>query len=472
MWRDILKEKISLLEILNEEIQEGYTIYLENLTYKVRADKHEGITFQVAELHHNLNNADLRGYLQDNDEQAERFRQLQGMNPTNLEDSATKEFIHKVKAAIKGLDLFLGDVARNGDLDKISGDYMKTMTLEGDTGLKIKFTLTSNANCNSSMEYEAKYSTMCLSHSIDNSRPAAGDAWLTLYSLFNIIKDDANEQILETLTDEETIPNVIKTAYDAVLHNDYIKRCNHCHNYLDDNEVNTEQCHECGYQLMTDNETTITSEEDEEARAEYPIAGWYCPYDGEFVGYQESCDEHGISPYDEGPGRGYSIQDAFWFDGIQLFKVGDGNTFVTDPTFGDYREFTRNEILENYDLEVILIDFKNYFGDVEDGLDYLGIGPWEEVGDNITFEHDGEKHIFYNNTNTLEPYDERFDEMEGHILSSGIEVEVDRNIPFEDALDEAIEKVEEIIEEAKEEEEEPNHLNDAKKLLLELQSMR
>ena len=472
MWRDILKEKISLLEILNEEIEEGYTIYLENLTYMVRADKHEGKSFEVADLHLNLSNADLRGYLQDNDEQAEKFREFQGMNPTNLEDSATKEFIYRVKAAIKGLDLFLGDVARNGDLDKINDGYIKTMTLEGDTGLKIKFRLSSNANCNSSMEYGTKYSTMCLSQSIDNSKPAAGDAWLTLYSLFNLIKDEANEQMLETLTDEETIPNVIKTAYNAVLYDDYVIRCNHCHNHLDQSEVNAEQCYACGYELMTDIEIAITSEEHEDARADYSIAGWYCPYDREFIGYEDSCNRHNVSPMEDGPSRGYEIQDAFWFDMIGLYKVIDEDTFVTDPRTGVYREYTKDEILVDHDLEDLLIDFKNYYGDVEDGLDYLGIGPWEEVGDNIIFEHGGEKHIFYNNTNTLDLYDERFDEMEGHILSSGIEVEINRDIPFEDALDEAIEKVEEIIEEAKEEEEEPNHLNDAKNLLLELQSMR
>ena len=96
---------------------------------------------------------------------------------------------------------------------------------------------------------------------------------------------------------------------------------------------------------MTDIEIAITSEEHEDARADYSIAGWYCPYDREFIGYEDSCNRHNVSPMEDGPSRGYEIQDAFWFDMIGLYKVIDEDTFVTDPRTGVYREYTKDEIL-------------------------------------------------------------------------------------------------------------------------------
>lgn len=469
MWRNILKQ-ISLLEILNEEIEEGYTILEVSGSWRVRADKHGGIEFRLNDLHYYLNDSVITRYLDDT-EMARLIRRRGNTDPTNLEDEKTKEFIYQVKAAVKGLEFFLGEVAKNGDLDKITGDYIKSMVLEGPTGIIITFRLSKERNCHSNIQYQGRISTMCLRYEINEEVPAAGDSWYTLYMVFNLVKDEQSEDTIEALTNSGRIPNVIRTAYDAVRYEDYQSTCGHCNHPLDDGELRHLLCSECGYSLYGEEEE-ITSEENDDARITLTPSGWHCPYDEEFTSYEERCDEHGVKPIEGGPNYGYEIDYASWLSNTGLYMVEGENLFVTDPESGHYYEYTKDQLLERENLDTLLIDFKELFGDVEDGIDYLGIGPWEEVGGNITFEHGGERYIFYNDTNTLEPYDERFEEMEGHILSSGIEVEINRDIPFEDALDEAIEKVEEIIEEGEEEEEEPNYLKDAKTLLLELQSMR
>jgi hypothetical protein len=473
MWRDILKEKISLLEILNEEIEEGYTITVtgENmLQYTVKADKHAGLEFHLSDLHYNLTNAVIRAFLEDS-EFAESVRRESNIN-LDMESEETKKFIFQVKAAVRGLEFFLGSVAENGDLDRIRGTWIKSMTVESPTGVILKFRLSKDSNCDANIQYGGKLSTMCLQHSISNEVPAAGDAWYGIYTLFNMAKEESMEDTITYLTNKGQIPNVIKTAYDAVKYDDYIRRCGHCSNSLDENEMGRLLCDNCGYNLHDEEEADITSEEDDDARVEIQVNGWHCPYDNEFTEYGNSCDEHNVKPSDDGPHYGYTIDYAAYLDRIGVYMVEGENLFVTDPQSGDYIEYTKDELLEGWDLEDLLIDFKELFGDVEDGIDFLNIGPWEEVGDDISFERRGTKYIYRNRTNTLEPYDERFDEMEGHILSSGIDVDFNRDIPFEDALDEAIGKVEEMIFEGEFVEEEPNWLGDAKKLLLELQSMR
>ena len=462
MWRNILKEKISLLEILNEEIEEGYTIEqrgddsVNMHHFIVIADKHGGIEFNLGELHHNLTYGALRAF----------FR-----GEYDMTSADTKLFIFQVKAAVKGLEFFLGAVAQNGDLDKITGTWVKTMSVESPEGVILNFRLSKDSNCDATVQYEGKLSTMCLQHKISNEVPAAGDAWYGIYTLFNMAKEESMEDTITNLTNAGQIPNVIKTAYDAVKYNDYVRKCGHCAYPLDEMEMRVLLCGNCGYSLSQEEASDIVSEEDDDARLEIEINGWNCPYDDEFVGYGNACDEHTVKPRDDGPNYGYTVDYAAYLDRVGLYMVENENLFITDPESGDYIEYTKDDLLEGWGLEDLLNDFKDLFGDVEDGIDFLGIGPWEEVGNDIKFEH-GEQYIFRNDTNTLEPYDERFEEMEGHILSSGIEVQINRDIPFEDALDEAIERVEEIIAEGEEEEEEPNYLKDAKQLLLELQSMR
>jgi len=473
MWRDILKEKISLLELLNEEIEEGYTIEKrgENMfQFMVIADKHGRKEFNLADLHYNLTHSVIRAFLEDS-EFSESIRRESNIN-LDIESEETKKFIFQVKAAVRGLEFFLSSVAQNGDLDKISGSWVKSMLVESPSGVIFSFRLSKDSNCAATIQYERKLSTMCLSHKISNEVPAAGDAWYGIYALFNMAKEESMEDTITHLTNKGQIPNVIKTAYDAVKYDDYMRRCGHCAYSLDDRDMRMLLCDNCGYDLHDEEEGDITSEEDDDARVDIQVNGWHCPYDNEFTEYGNPCDEHNVKPSDDGPNYGYTIDYAAHLDRIELFMVENENLFVTSPESGDYIEYTKDELLEGWDLEDLLSDFKDLFGEVEDGIDYLGIGPWKEVGDNITFEYGGERYIYRNMTYTLEPYDERFDEMEGHILSSGIDVEINRDIPFEDTLDEAIQRVEEIIAEGEEEEEEPNWLGDAKKLLLELQSMR
>ena len=474
MWRDILKQEISLLEILNEEIEEGYTILEVNGSWRVRADKHGGIEFRLDDLHYRLGNSIINGFLGESD-YSQEIRRRSRLNPTNLGDEKTEQFIFQVKAAVRGLEFFLGAVARNGDLDSIRGDYIKSMVLEGPTGIIITFRLSKESNCHSNIQYRGKMSTMCLRHDISEQVPAAGDSWYTLYTVFNLVKDEQSEDTIATLTDSGRIPNVIRTAYDAVRYEEYEATCGHCNHPMDDGELRHLICSECGYSLYGEDEEII-SEEDENARITLTPNGWHCPYDEEFTGYDERCDEHGVKPVEGGPNYGYEIEYASWLPNTGLYMVEGENLFVTDPGTGYYEEYTKDQLLEREHLEPLLLDFKELFGDVEDGLDYLGIGPWEEVGDNITFEYDGDRYIFYNNTNTLVPYDERFDEVGGYIISSGIDVEINIDIPFEDALDEVIEKVEEIIEfeemEAATEEEASEVTRDAKELLLKLESMK
>ena len=475
MWRNILKQ-ISLLEILNEEIEEGYTIEVKGETmvqYMVVADKHGGLEFNLSDLHYNLTNSVIRAFLEDS-EFAESIRNQTNIS-IDMESEETKRFIYQVKAAVRGLEFFLGSVAQNGDLDKIKGTWIKSMTVESPTGVRFNFRLSKDSNCDATIQYEGKLSTMCLSHKISNEVPAAGDAWYGVYTLFNMAKEESMEDTIAYLTNKGQIPNVIKTAYDAVKYDDYIRRCGHCAYSLDEGDMRNLLCDNCGYSLENEEIGDIVSEEDDDARVEIGVNGWNCPYDGDFVSYGDSCDAHNVKPEDDGPNHGYTIDYAAYLETIGLFMVEAENLFVTNPRSGEYREYTKDELLEGWDLQELLNDFKWLFGDVEDGIDFLNIGPWEEVGDDIAFEHEGTKYIYRNRTNTLEPYDERFDEMKGHILSSGIEVEVNTDIPFEDALDEAIEKVEEIIE-FEEFEADPSKTSDAakdaKELLLELQSMR
>ena len=471
MWRKILKQ-ISLLEILNEEIEEGYTIEErgENMIqYMVRADKHDGLEFHLSDLHLNLSNSVIRAFLEDS-EFAESIREQSNIN-IDIESEETKKFIFQVKAAVRGLEFFLGSVARNGDLNRIRGTWIKSMTVESPTGVIFSFRLSKDSNCDATIQYEGKLSTMCLQHKISNEVPAPGDSWYVTYSLFNMAKEESMEDTIAYLTNKGQIPNVIKTAYDAVKYGDYVRRCGHCSNSLDENEMRRLLCDNCGYNLHDEEEGDITSEENDDARVEIDVNGWHCPYDNEFTEYGSACDEHNVKPSDDGPYYGYTIDYASYMDRTGLYMLENENLFVTDPQSGDYIEYTKDDLLDGWDLEDLLIDFKELFGDVEDGIDFLNIGPWDEVGDDITFEHGGTKYIYRNRTNTLEPYDERFDEMEGHILSSGIAVEINRDVPFEDALDEAIRAVEEIIE-FTEIEEGSDAVKDAKNLLLELQSMR
>ena len=475
MWRNILKQ-ISLLEILNEEIEEGYTITVrgENmLRYMVVADKHAGLEFNLADLHYNLTNSVIRAFLEDS-EFGESVRRESNIN-LDMESEETKRFIFQVKAAVRGLEFFLGAVASNGDLDKIKGDWIKSMLVESPTGVIFSFRLSKDSNCDATIQYGGKLSTMCLQHKISNEVPAAGDSWYGIYTLFNMAKEESMEDTIAYLTNKGQIPNVIKTAYDAVKYDEYIRRCGHCADSLDNEEMNRLRCDNCGYHLHDGESAGITSEEDDDARVEITVNGWFCPYDDEFTSYGDSCDEHNVRPTDDGPNYGYTIDYAAYLDRIGLYMTEGENLFVSEPRSGDYIEYTKDDLLGGWDLEYLLADFKELFGDVEDGIDFLNIGPWEEKGDDITFEHEGTKYIYRNRTDTLEPHDERFDEMEGHILSSGIDVEIDRDIPFEDALDEAIEKVEEMIEFTENdmvESRDSGALKDLKNLLLELQSMR
>lgn len=475
MWRNILKQ-ISLLEILNEEIEEGYTIKVtgENmLQYKVIADKHGGLEFYLGDLHYNLTNPVIRAFLEDS-EFSESVRRESNIN-IDMESEETKRFIFQVKAAVRGLDFFLGAVAANGDLDKIVGSWIKSMVVESPTGVTFTFRLSKDSNCDATIQYGEKLSTMCLRHKISNEVPAAGDSWYAIYSLFNMAKEESMEDTITNLTNRGQIPNVIKTAYDAVKYDDYVRRCGHCAYSLDNDDLNDLMCDNCGYHLDGEEADNIISEEDDDARVEIGVSGWFCPYDNEFTSYGDSCDEHNVSPSDNGPNGGYTINYAAYLDRAELYMTEGENLFVSDPEFGNYMEYTKTELLNGWELEDLLADFKELFGDVEDGIDFLNIGPWEEKGEDITFEHGGTKYIYRNRTNTLEPHDERFDEMEGHILSSGIDVEINRDIPFEDALDEAIEKVEEMIEFTENdmvESRDSGALKDLKNLLLELQSMR
>jgi len=313
---------------------------------------------------------------------------------------------------------------------------------------------------------------MCLSMDFQPEKPVIPDYWVTLYSVFNMVKEESNEEIMEQLTDSNNMPDVIQTAYRAVVHQQYDSTCGWCGNYLEEDEIYYEQCRECGYSIEEDGEEEdIRAEEGESAKVTHRVTGWTCPYDGDFTGVGEACTNHDISVNQEGPNYGYIVNDGYHMSRINCYLISDNN-FISSPDSEQYIEYNTDELLASFDLGDIISDMVEIYGDDDEALGALGIAS-RELGNGVVFEFNGETYYYDGDSGELRLHDERFDEMRGHITSSGIEVEVDDDIPFEDALDDVIDKVEEMIEFTEMDSVEGSDaLKDAKKLLLELQSMR
>jgi len=129
---------------------------------------------------------------------------------------------------------------------------------------------------------------------------------------------------------------------------------------------------------------------------------------------------------------------------------------------------------------------KRYF-ELEQLLDEFGeirqmaLGAWgfEQMEEREDFYYSEEEGLYLNtyddSLSDVAPAftDDRFNKMRGYIDASGIDVEINDEVPFEEALKEAIEKVEEIIEFTEiDSGEESDALKNPKNLLLALQSMR
>lgn len=462
-WKKIIKQGITLLELINEQIEEeGYTIFIQPYSAMVRADKYEDkvnddLVFRLADLHMRSNHNEtelLRSRVEDNGEQ--------------------KVLINRVKASIRGLDLFLSTLDKNGDLDKIRGKpYIQRMDLVGESGLTVSYSLSRQASCNSSMSFDGRVASMCLSMDFKADKPVVPDYWVTLYSVFNMVKDERNEEIMYQLTESNSMPDVIQTAYKAVVYQEYDATCGFCSNYLEQDELYYEQCRECGYHIdiASADEEGIRAEEGDSAKVSYPVTGWNCPYDDEFSAPEEACGNHGISTNQEGPNYGYTVNDGYYMSRINCYLLSDNN-FISDPDSERYIEYNANELISSFDFQHIISDMVEIFGDDEEALGALGIQT-RVLGDGVVFEYDGE--TYYYDARELRLHDERFNEMQNHILSSGIDFEINNDIPFEDALDEVIENVEEMIESTENdmvESRDSAALKDLKNLLLELQSMR
>ena len=123
-WKKILKdEQTEIVAMLEEGILPGYSVRLDVGTIAT------GIEIIVSKFPELKNNTF-------------RFYDLHDMGPNipvYLEPNAWQRFVQPVNAAIVGLDLFLREVDRNNDFDKID-DNNYEMVLPSDR-VKIKFTL-------------------------------------------------------------------------------------------------------------------------------------------------------------------------------------------------------------------------------------------------------------------------------------------------------------------------------------------
>jgi len=375
-WQNILKDnRTEIISILEEGILPGYSIRLK--------ENHIGSfnAFVIVSKFPKLENTEFRLY----DLHIGFTRP--GVENASDEES-WREMADKVKPAIVGLDLFLREVDRDNNFDKIDS-HNHYMTLSSDR-LKFKFAL--GRSCDSSLMDPEGYNEakMCLDFVATGEKPVLGDAWLTTYTLAKILVNAPLSTVREMVRNK-TIPQVLEGAMEAILADNYSIKCDFCENFTADEE----QCDECGYFIDVDEDGDITVHEGVEPwKIAYPT-GWTCPNehpnDRDFIFYGSMCERHGVEPSDYGPSHGFD----YLGNHLELIEAYIWNGNVVGEGFGDLipladilnhypHEETIDDLTDHYTIEELPEILNNFTA--ED----IGNDNWKLVIGNTTYIWDGD----------------------------------------------------------------------------------
>jgi len=361
-WKKILKEdRTEIVAMLEEGILPGYSVRLDTSGIGNHIDiivskfpELENNTFSFHDLHEMGPRLPMNRY--------------EGNNPI-LEPNEWRNFVEPVRAAIVGLDLFLREVDRNGDFDKLE-ENNQLMTLSSDR-VKIKFTL--GRSCDSSI-YDPDEDTkadMCLSYRVNEDTPASGDSWLAIYLTAKMLLNTDLDRI-EELSENGVIPDVLHNAMAAILEEDFVCKCYHCENIV---EHHAGVCSSCGYYVNEEDTSEMTVHEGGPAFIYVYPTGWSCPYDGEFIEFDESCDIHGAECLRDGPYHGFT-NNGYYLNRTQTYRYGD--YILEDPAEG-FEFYPTENAKEVYNVTDLLLDVMEYTDIVEAavvlGLEKPQLGP-------------------------------------------------------------------------------------------------
>lgn len=374
-WENILKDnKTEIISILEEGILPGYSIKLkENSSW---GGFHASV---IVSKFPELINPEFRLY--------NLHIGFTSPSVASLNDlKSWREMADKVKPAIVGLDLFLREVDRDNNFNKID-PHNNYMELSSDR-LKFKFAL--GRTCDSSIMDPEEYNkaNMCLDFMASGEKPVLGDAWLTTYITAKFLLNNPLSVISEMVRNN-TIPQVLEGAMEAILADNYSIRCDFCENFTEDEE----RCEECGYYLDVDEDGDITVHEGVEPwKRAYPT-GWSCPNEhpdgNDFVFYGNICERHGVEPSDYGPEHGFDYLGTH----LELIEAYIWNDNVVDEGFGDLVPLA--DILNHYPHEETLDDLTDHYT-IEDLAEILNItiedignDNWKLVINDTTYIWDG-----------------------------------------------------------------------------------
>ena len=462
MWRDILKsDEVEKHEILMAALNR---ILKQYPGYKIT---NNGEFFSVEDPMVNFR-WDFDDLYRDNN--GNTFSEFVGkyFRMDNYTDALLK--VEEVfSAALKGLNWFLSELQRNNDLDIIDNyRFSRTKRMRIETEQHGTFLINLDASCNTTYEgpkHNVDYQ-MCISPDLTN-KPALGDSWLTLYMTYKYMISNASEDEIHDMAygnhrgKKPIIPDVIYLA----IEENWRYECPVCEYELVQSD---EYCERCGSTLEIEEirGTTVDIHEGDGIQDVGTVtAYWHCPYDDQQIESDGYCDDHGIrlSGWPNDGSYGFGVAEVE-LDNRFNFLLYDNkiveNPNVTEPDPDPSDDYIRDNLSEDGFAELIQRDL----GKVKDLLDELPGGDRFILPSGNTLLENGE----------ITPNEEeRFEEMEGAILDSGIEIKFERNIPFEDSLEQVIENVEEIITDSKDVfGEESSNVKSLEDLLSELQFMR
>ena len=384
-WKNLLKEeRTQIIAMLEEGMLPGYSVRIREggwrIYLKIHVSKFPNLRNKVFDIN--------------------ALHELGHGIPDKTDNVAEWQyFVGVIQAAVVGLDLFLREVNRNNDFDKIDRDNDR-MILTGEK-IKIRFTLSKSCDSIIMDPDEDMKAEMCLSYSVDEDTPVSGDSWLAIYLVSKMLID-ADLEDVKKLTDNGTLPDVLYSAMAAVIEDDIQSKCHNCESVIPGGES---QCQVCEYFVEEEDTSTVTVHEGERAFVYvYPI-GWECPYEhsgDDFIDYEHECQEHKSYPEEKGPRYGYNISgnylsriDCYLVDGRGRLKL------VTNPDrgFSSFNLWDAKNIFENSDL---LLDFFETFS-VEESARELDMvaeelpqGGWKIDTGTYLLRYDGEDVVEYN----------------------------------------------------------------------------
>jgi len=379
-WKKILKEeRTEIVAMLEEGILPGYSVRLDN----------NGIANRIGII------VSKFPELKNNTFDFHDLHNMANMLPvSDTEPNQWRKFVEPVRAAIVGLDLFLREVDRSGDFDKLDDDNYQ-MILSSDR-VKIKFTL--GRSCNSAI-YDPDEDTkaeMCLSYRVNENTPASGDSWLAIYLTAKMLLNTDLDSIGD-LAEAGVIPDVLHNAMRAIVLEDFDGKCYHCESTV---EVDDGVCPNCGYYVTEPDTSEITVHEGGPAFIYVYPTGWICPYDDdEFISFDYSCDIHGTECNINGPNFGFAI-NGYYLSRTQTYWYND--LILEDPEEG-FEFYDIGDAKDVYAVTDLLLDLMEYI-DIVEAAGFLGLeepqrtpqGGWiVDTGDGMYYS-DGDDLREYN----------------------------------------------------------------------------